>query len=69
MPATPPAIVERLHSELKSILAEPEAQQYIRNAGLIPVDSPPPGELVRYVQSEIARWRGVVQQAGVSGIE
>jgi tripartite-type tricarboxylate transporter receptor subunit TctC len=66
---TPPTILNKLHAELKSILAEPEAQQHIRNSGLIPVDSPPPDELARYVQSEIARWRIVVQQAGVAGIE
>ena len=66
---TPPAILNKLHFELKSVLAEPDAQQHIRNSGLIPVDSPPPEELARYVQSEIARWRTVVQQAGVAGIE
>ena len=36
---------------------------------MIPVDSPPPEELHRYVGSETARWSKIVQQAGAAGIE
>jgi len=66
---TPADIVNKLHAELKAIEALPEVQQQMQQIGLIPVDSPPPEELQRYVKSEILRWGKVVQQAGAVGIE
>jgi tripartite-type tricarboxylate transporter receptor subunit TctC len=65
----PPDILNRLHGELKGILAQPEVRDQIARLGMIPVDSPPPEELHRYVGSETARWGKIVQQAGATGIE
>ena len=65
----PPDILNKLHTELKGVLAQPEVRQQIARFGMIPVDSPPPEELHRYVGSEIVRWRKIVQQAGAAGIE
>ena len=36
---------------------------------MMPVDSPPPDELHRYVGTETVRWSKIVQQAGATGIE
>lgn len=65
----PPAILAKLHGELKAALAEPEVRGQIARYGMIPVDSPPPDELHRYVGSETVRWSKIVQQAGAAGIE
>ena len=65
----PPAILDKLHTELKGVLAQPEVRGQIARFGMIPVDSPPPEELHRYVASEITRWSRIVQQAGAAGIE
>jgi tripartite-type tricarboxylate transporter receptor subunit TctC len=65
----PPEVLAKLHGELKAVLAEPEIRAQIARIGMIPVDSPPPDELHRYVGSETARWRKIVQQAGALGIE
>jgi tripartite-type tricarboxylate transporter receptor subunit TctC len=65
----PPEILDRLHTTLKGILAEPEIRGQIASFGMIPVDSPPPDELHRYVASETARWSAIVRQAGAAGIE
>ncbi len=65
----PPAILSKLHTELKGVLAQPEVRGQIARYGMIPVDSPPPDELHRYVGSETERWRRIVQQAGAAGIE
>lgn len=65
----PPAILDRLHSELKALLAQPEIKQQIARYGMIPVDSPSPDELHRYVRIETMRWSKIVQQAGAAGIE
>ncbi len=66
---TPPDILNKLHSELKGILAQPEVREQIARYGMIPVDSPPPEELHRYVGSETARWAQIVREAGAAGIE
>jgi tripartite-type tricarboxylate transporter receptor subunit TctC len=65
----PPAVLAKLHGELRAILAEPEIHEQIARFGMIPVDSPPPDELHRYVGAETARWGQIVKQAGAAGIE
>ncbi len=65
----PPAVLDKLHRELKAVLAQPEVKQQIARFGMIPVDSPPPEELHRYVGEETVRWSKIVQQAGAAGIE
>ena len=64
---TPRDIVRKLHSVLKSIMAVPEFQQQLAPLGLSQIDSPPPEELHRFINTEIARWRKVVEQAGIAG--
>ena len=59
----------KLHSALKDILELPEIQQQLINLGMIPVSSPPPEELQRFINSEIERWSKVVHQAGIAGME
>jgi len=67
--ATPPAIVNKLHAELKSVVASPEGQRQIIGFGMLPFDSPPPEELKPFLRAEILRWGKVVQQAGIAGSE
>jgi tripartite-type tricarboxylate transporter receptor subunit TctC len=64
---TPKAIVDRLHSELKSVVELPAMQEEVLKIGLIPLTSPPPDELTRFIETEIARWAKVVHQAGIAG--
>jgi len=66
---TPPAIVNKLHAELKSVVASPEGQRQIIGFGILPFDSPSPEELKNFLQAEILRWGKVVQQAGIAGSE
>lgn len=63
------AVVEKLHAEAKNIVAAPEVQQQFVDLGVIAISSPPPGDLARYVKSEMVRWGKVVQQAGLAGSE
>jgi tripartite-type tricarboxylate transporter receptor subunit TctC len=67
--ATPPEVVDKLHAAVKQIMAEPAVQQRFVDLGNIPLTSPPPDELRRYVKSEIVRWGKVVTQAGLAGAE
>ncbi len=62
----PEPILDKLNAELRAILAEPDIRKDFADRGLVPVVSPRPDELRRYVKSEIARWATVVEQAGVA---
>jgi len=64
--ATPKLVVDRLHAEIKTIMAMPETRQAIARIGLVPVDSGAPEELQAFVRSEIIRWRDVVERSGAS---
>ena len=66
---TPAAIVDKLHAEVKAIIANPEVQKQMTEMGLIPAEAASPAELTRFVQSEIVRWGKIVHQAGAAGIE
>src|SRR5205085_10228627 len=52
----PPAIVDRVHAEAKTIVAAPDVQQQLIALGVTPIDSPPPADLTGYIRAEIARW-------------
>ncbi len=64
---TPRDIIMKLHAELKSIMAVPEFQQRLAPLGLSPIDSPPPEELHQFINTEMVRWRKVVERAGIAG--
>lgn len=63
---TPKPIVDRLHRELKAILATAEMKKDFEDTGRIEVDSPPPEALQAWMRSEIARLGKVVEQAGLA---
>ena len=65
--AVPPAIVDKLHADLKAIVAAPDTQQKLVKLGTIPIDTPPVPALQAYVKSEIVRWGKVVEHAGLAG--
>jgi tripartite-type tricarboxylate transporter receptor subunit TctC len=64
---TPRPIVERLHSELKSIMGSADVQATINRTGIVPVVSPPLEELPKFISTEKERWGKVVTQAGLAG--
>jgi len=68
--ATPQAIVDKLHADLRAVLAEPDVrEEFIQRQGLIPVQSPPPDELRRFIEAEIVRLGAIVRKAGLAGSE
>jgi len=64
--ATPTPIVDKLHAELKAVMAMPETRQAIARIGLVAVDTVSPEELRAFVRSEIVRWGAVVKRSGAS---
>ena len=65
----PKAIAAKLHAEFKAVAALPEFQQQLIKFGTIPVASPSPEDQQRFINSEIVRWRTVVQKAGMAGTQ
>ena len=66
---TPKEVVDRLAAEMRTITGDPAVRQEFVKMGLLPVVSPPPEELKRYVQSEVVRWGDIVKAAGMVGAE
>jgi tripartite-type tricarboxylate transporter receptor subunit TctC len=64
---SPPAAIERLHSELKTILVKPAVREQIVKQSLLPMENKPVAEMQAFVKSEIVRWGKVVEQAGIKG--
>ena len=63
---TPPAIVAKLHGELKSVLELPESKEWFVKNGMSPAGSQSIEELQGFVQSELVRWGGILEQTGIA---
>ena len=66
---TPRPIVDKLHNELRSILAAPDMKERIANDGMLMMDNSSVEALQDFVKSEIVRWGKVAQQAGLAGTQ
>ena len=60
---TPPAVIEKLHRELKVVLATPEVKSYFTEAGIELVGSTP-AEMDAYFREERDHWSRVVKESG-----
>jgi tripartite-type tricarboxylate transporter receptor subunit TctC len=61
---TPPEVVNRLSIEVRRALATSELRERFSSLGMEAVGSSP-AEAVRFLESEIAKWQGVITKAGV----
>jgi len=61
---TPDPIVRRLNADLHRVLQEPDIQAALANAGSA-ASASTPEEMRAMVQREIARWREVIDKAGI----
>ncbi len=60
---TPPAIIERLHRELKAVLALPDVKTHFAEAG-IEINGSTPAEFDAYFRDERERWARIVKDTG-----
>ena len=61
---TPPAIVEKLHAEVKKAVADPDVHKRIAEDAGVPM-STPLNEIEPMVKAEIAKWADVVKRANI----
>jgi tripartite-type tricarboxylate transporter receptor subunit TctC len=66
---TPRPIVDKLHGEVKAVLAQPDIKEFIGKNGMIPMEDRSVEGLQAFLKSEIDRWGKVVQQAGIAGTQ
>jgi tripartite-type tricarboxylate transporter receptor subunit TctC len=61
---TPPDIIARLNRSAASAVQSEAFKRLVKNEGLVMV-AQPPEELDRYLRGEEARWRKVIEEAGI----
>jgi tripartite-type tricarboxylate transporter receptor subunit TctC len=66
---TPPAVVAKLHTEMKAVLATPAIKEQIAKLSLLPLETGSIDDMKAFVKSEIVRWGKVVEAAGIAGTE
>jgi tripartite-type tricarboxylate transporter receptor subunit TctC len=62
----PPDIVAKMNREIVAAVSKPEVQQRLRHDGLI-AEAMSVEQLKAYIDSETARWKPVLEQAGLIG--
>jgi tripartite-type tricarboxylate transporter receptor subunit TctC len=62
--ATPPAVLNKLHLELESLLKSAETKKRLENEGadVVRMD---PAEFGRFIAAEMLKWAKVVKEAGI----
>ena len=58
-------IIDRLNADLRKVLANPEVAARLAATGMDEPTPSTPEALASLVRSEIAKWRKVVQDAGI----
>ncbi|MBP7564407.1 MAG: tripartite tricarboxylate transporter substrate binding protein [Burkholderiaceae bacterium] len=61
---TPPAIVAKLNRQINELLSSPEISSKLSSEGAEPTPNPPE-VFAKLIETEIARWRTVIQAGGV----
>ena len=64
---TPKDVVDRLHAEMKKIMADPEMKKRAADIGLIPIDTPSIDGINDYIKSERGKWSALVDKIGLKG--
>jgi tripartite-type tricarboxylate transporter receptor subunit TctC len=63
-PGLPPDMTERLSTELRKAVADPEIQRRLRDLSADPVQSTP-RQLAAQLQQELTKWQPIIEAAGL----
>jgi tripartite-type tricarboxylate transporter receptor subunit TctC len=64
---TPAPVVNRLHEEMKLIMADPEVTKKVASQGLLPHAVAPVEGARAYIKSEVGKWGDVIRKLGLAG--
>jgi tripartite-type tricarboxylate transporter receptor subunit TctC len=62
---TPPEIVERMNREVKAVLADPDVIEALKKQGVEATPSTP-AELRARIEHDVAKWKKLAQETGIS---
>jgi tripartite-type tricarboxylate transporter receptor subunit TctC len=62
---TPPAVVEKLNAETRAVLAQPEVRERLEREGA-DVIADAPGRLAALIETDLARWKKLIAEAGLT---
>jgi tripartite-type tricarboxylate transporter receptor subunit TctC len=65
--ATPKDVVERLHTETRTLTTTPEFRKFLLDRGQVPVATPPVEGIRAYIKSEQDKWGSLVRRLGLEG--
>jgi tripartite-type tricarboxylate transporter receptor subunit TctC len=63
---TPRGVVERVNAEVMKVLRSPEVVEKLKSMGIDPAKPNSPEEFGRFMREDVARWKKVVNEAGIS---
>jgi tripartite-type tricarboxylate transporter receptor subunit TctC len=66
---TPQPIIAKLNTKLNAIVAMEDVRARMADLGMTPAGKGDAEEMQQFLRSEIVRWRGVVEMAGIAGSE
>jgi tripartite-type tricarboxylate transporter receptor subunit TctC len=66
---TPELIISKLNTKLNSIVGMDDVRARMADLGMIPAGKGNAEEMQQFLRSEIVRWRGIVEMAGIAGSE
>ena len=61
---TPAPVVDRLHKEIRAILAEPEMQERLKSLGMEPADMTT-AQIADFQKAEVQKWAQVIKAANI----
>jgi len=61
----PPAVVQRLESELQAVLGSPQVTARMSAAGMEPFPSAGPQQAGEYIQQEYRKWGALIREANI----
>jgi tripartite-type tricarboxylate transporter receptor subunit TctC len=61
--------VAKINTEVNAVIVSDDISKKLSDLGQIAIGKGSPEDLKRFVESETARWRKIVQQAGIAGSE
>jgi tripartite-type tricarboxylate transporter receptor subunit TctC len=62
---TPPAVVEKLNAETRAVLAQPEVRERLEREGA-DVIADAPGRLAALIETDLARWKKLIAEGGLT---
>ena len=62
---TPADLIARLNTDVNAVMGLPDVKEHLLHQGMIPTSSTP-AELGAVIQSDLARWAKVIQDAKIT---